>query len=71
METLSRNRRLDGRIADEIRAVLSRLGEAKTNAKYVETWHNLILHRPEHRKALESSAVRRGIAVPVLADYDL
>ena len=71
LENLSHNTLLNRRIAGEIRAVLSRLGEAKTNAGIVETWHGLILRNLERREALETTAARRGVAVSDLADYDL
>ena len=70
LETASRNFLLDSGIAGEIHAVLSRLGEAKTNAGFVETWHSLIAAGLERREALEAEAARRGVAVPDLAEYD-
>ncbi len=70
LEAVSHNFLLDSRIAGEIRAVLSELGEAKVNAGYVKTRHNFILHSLERREALEAGAARRGAAVSDLADYD-
>ena len=71
LDTVSRNFLLDRDIAGEIRAVLSRLGEARTNVGFVETWHGLILRNLERREALEARAAKRGVAVSDLADYDL
>ena len=70
LESVSHNFLLDSRIAEQIRAVLSELGEAKVNAGYVKTRHNIILHSLERREALDAGAARRGVAVPDLADYD-
>ena len=71
LESVSRNFLLDRDVAGEIRAVLSRLDEAKTNARFVETWHGFILKSLERREALGASAASRGVAVCDLADYDL
>ena len=70
LETLASNTLLDGGIEREIRALLSKLGEAKTNAGYVKTRYNFILHDLERREALETKAAKRGVAVSDLADYD-
>ena len=70
LESVSHNFLLDSRIAAQICAVLSELGEAKVNAGYVKTRHKFIMHSLERREALEASAARRGVAFPDLADYD-
>ena len=70
LESVSHNFLLASRIAEQIRAVLSELGEAKVNAGYVKTRHNFILHSLERRETLDAGAARRGVAVPDLADYD-
>ena len=70
LDAVSRNFLLDRDIAGNIGAVLSRLDEAKTNARFVESWHGSILKSLERREALEASAAGRGVAVCDLADYD-
>ena len=42
----------------------------RRTARYVETWHGLVVKSLERREALEASAARRGVAVCDLADYD-
>ena len=71
LDAVSRNFRLDRRIAREIHAVLSELDEAKSNARVAETWHGSILRSLERRGELHASAARRGAAVAGLAEYDL
>ncbi len=70
LDAVSRNFHLDRRIAGEIHAVLSELGEARTNAGLVESWHGSILRGLERREELYASAARRGAAVAGLAEYD-
>ena len=70
LDAVSRNFLLDRDVARDIHAVLSRLDEAKSNARIVETWHGLILKILERREALEANATGRGVAVCDLADYD-
>ena len=70
LDAVSRNFELDRRIAAKIEAVLSKLGEAGTNAGYVESRHRFLLRSLEHREELHASAVRRGAAVAGLAEYD-
>ena len=66
LETLASDTLLDGGIEREIRALLSKLGEAKTNAGYVKTRHNLMLHDLERREALEAKAARGALRYPTL-----
>ena len=70
LDAVSRNFYLDRRIAAKIEAVLSKLGEARTNAGYVESRHRFLLVSLEHREELHASAARRGAAVAGLAEYD-
>ena len=70
LDAVSRNFHLDPRIAAKIEAVLTKLGEARTNAGYVESRHRFLLSSLERREELHASAARRGAAVAGLTDYD-
>ena len=70
LDAVSRNFYLDERVAAKIEAVLSKLGEAGTDAGYVESRHGFLLRSLERREELHASAARRSAAVAGLADYD-
>ena len=70
LDAVSRNFDLDRRIAAKIEAVLSKLGEARTDAGYVESRHGFLLSSLERREELHASAARRSAAVAGLAEYD-
>ncbi len=70
LDAVSRNFDLDRRIAAKIEAVLTELGEARTDAGYVESRHRFLLRSLERREELHASAARLSAAVAGLADYD-